>query len=222
MTEPSYHPAVVLANRDLRAARRYGVTFGVLFTLALPAMLGDLVGAFADSAESFTYFDTSTERLRHAFGAYVLVASGLAFLGFTVHASAGFVEDAGTNANVRMAGLSAGVFAASVGLAAAALATVSLSIGFGQIFGDPGIQDGKELLPQLGYVILAVPAALSAAFAIWLLARLGSRSGKWPRWLTTAGHVVAALQLASFYTLPMLLVPLWVVAASISVRERPV
>jgi hypothetical protein len=217
---PATMRAVALASPHLRAARLNGVIFVALFTLALTAMLGDLVGAFADSAESFTaYFDTSAGRLRHALGAYLLVASGLAFLGFAVHASAGFVDVPEAKADVRMVGLVAAVFVALVGLAAAALATVSLSVGFGQIFGDPGIQDGQELLPQLGYVILAVPAALSAAFAIWLLARLGSRTARWPRGVTTAGYVVALLQLLSFYTLPMLLLPLWVVAASISFRE---
>lgn len=185
-------------------------------------MLGELIGAFADSAESFpAYFDTSAERLRHALGAYLLVASGLAFLRFTVHASASFIKAPEADAHVRTVGLMAAVFAALVGLAAAALATVSLSVGFGQIFGDPGIQDGEELLPQMGYVILAVPAALSAGLAIWLLARLGSRSAMWPRWVTTAGYVVAALQLLSFYFLPMFLLPLWVLVASISFRERP-
>jgi len=162
-----------LANRHLRAARLYGVSFVALFTLALTALLGQLVGAFADSAESFNpYFDSTLERLQHGLGAYLLVASGLAFLGFAVRATAGLVEASAANTEVQTAGYVAAVFASLVGVAAAALATVSLSIGFGQITGDPGIRDGEELLPQLGYVVLAVPAAVSAAFSIWLLARL--------------------------------------------------
>jgi hypothetical protein len=213
---------VTLANRHLRAARLYGVSFVALFTLALTVLLGQLFGAFAESAESFTpYFDTTLERLQHGLGAYLLVASGLAFLGFAVRATAGLVEASGANTEVQMASFVAAVFASLVGVAAAALATVSLSIGFGQITGDPGIRDGEELLPQLGYVVLAVPAAVSAAFSIWLLARLGSQTAKWPRWVTTAGYVVAVLQLFSFYSLPLFLLPLWVLAASISFRESP-
>ena len=46
------------------------------------ALLGDLVGAFADASASFTYFDSSIERLRHAVGTYLLTASGLVFMTF--------------------------------------------------------------------------------------------------------------------------------------------
>jgi hypothetical protein len=211
---------VTLANRHFRAARLYGVSFAALFTLALTALLGQLFGAFADSAEPFTpYFDTTLERLQHGLGAYLLVASGLAFLGFAVCATAGLVEPRIPKSR----------WQASQPLSSPAWSVLllrrwrrfSLSIGFGQIAGDPGIRDGEELLPQLGYVVLAVPAAVSAAFSIWLLARLGSQTARWPRWVTTAGYVVAVLQLFSFYSLPLFLLPLWVLAASISFRESP-
>ena len=117
----------------------------MLFTVAMTALLGELFGAFADSAESFTpYFDSSAQRIRHAVGAYLLAASGMAFLAFAVTstASAGGVRDHLTT-EVRLARLAAAVFAALVGVAAAALATVSLSVGFGQITGDPGIREGQ-------------------------------------------------------------------------------
>jgi hypothetical protein len=210
---------VAAAESHVRAARVWGIAFAVLFSVALTALLGELVGAFADSAASFTpYFDSSAERLRHAVGAYALAASGLCFLGFAVTSTAGAVGERDLSAGVQTARLSAGVFAALVGVAAAAMATVSLSVGFGRITGDPGIRDGQELLPQLGYVLITVPAALSAAVAIWLLARLGERTGALPRWGTTSGYVVGAAQLLSFYTLPLLLLPLWVLAASFGVR----
>jgi hypothetical protein len=205
----------------VRGARGYGIAFAVLFSLALTALLGDLVGAFADSAASFPlYFDSSAERLRHAAGAYALAASGLCFLGFAVTSTAGAGGDPDVSTGVQAARLSAGVFAALVGVAAAALATVSLSVGFGRITGDPGIRDGQELLPQLGYVLITVPAAMSAAVAIWLVARIGARTAALPRWVTTSGYVVASAQLLSFYTLPLLLLPLWVLGASLGLREQ--
>ncbi|MGH8893645.1 MAG: hypothetical protein ACRDWY_10140 [Actinomycetes bacterium] len=205
---------------DLRAARGYGIGFAVLFTLALTVLLGELVGAFADDAESFPpYFDTAPERLRHALGAYLLVGSGLAFLAFTVRATAGADDDSATATDARTARLAAAVFAALVGLASAALATVSLSVGFGQVTGDPGIREAQELLPQLGYVVLMVPAALSAALAVWLVARLGARTATMPEWVAASGYVVAAAQLLSFYSLPLALLPLWVLTASLAPRR---
>jgi hypothetical protein len=66
------------------------VSFVALFTLSLTALLGQLIGAFAYSAVAVTqYFDTTLERLQHGLGAYLLAASGLAFLGFAVRATAG-------------------------------------------------------------------------------------------------------------------------------------
>ncbi len=218
----TYDQAVSVGDRRVCPARLYGIGFVVLFTVALTALLGELFGAFADSAESFTpYFDSSAQRIRHGLGAYLLAASGIAFLAFAVTstASAGGVLDLASE--VRIARLAAAVFAAVVGIAAAALATVSLSVGFGQITGDPGIRDGQELLPQLGYVLIVVPGALSAALTIWLIARVGARTAALPRWVTIGGYIAAAALLLSFYTLPLLLLPLWVVAASIGLREPP-
>lgn len=170
--EPAtYDQAMSVAQPDPRGVRFFGIGIAVLFTVALTALLGELVGAFADSPASFIpYFDSVEERLRHASGAYFLAGSGLAFMAFTVRGTSSF-ETSDTRTDARVACLAAAVFAALVGLGAAALATVSLSLGFGQITGDPGIRETQELLPQLGYVVLFVPAALSAALVILLMAR---------------------------------------------------
>lgn len=205
-------------DRDDRAARLLGIGFAVLFTVASTALLGELVGAFADASASFTYFDTSVERLRHAVGAYLLTASGLIFLAFAVRMTSTF-EVADPDSDGRTARLAAAVFAALVGLAAAAFATVSLSVGFGQITGDPGIQEAQELLPQLGYVVLFVPAALAGGHATFLITRGASRTSQLPRWMIGAGYLAAAAQLFSFYTLPLLLLPLWVLGVSITLRS---
>ena len=202
------------ADSDARAGTRSGVAFAVLFPTALTVLLGDLVGAFADSPTTFTYFDDSAGRLRHALGAVVLTAAGLSFMSFVVHVTT--ASDAtGPDAEGRVARHSAAVFAALVGLAAAAFATVSLSIGFGRITGDPGIQATQELLPQLGYVVLFVPAALSAGLTVLLVTRSAARASLIPRWLVGAGYLTAAAQLFSFYALPLVLLPLWVLGAAV-------
>jgi hypothetical protein len=195
-----------------RATRVTGIGFAVMFVVALTALLGDLYGAFADSAETFPpYFDSTADRLRHALGVYVLSGAGLAFLAFVV-----LVNAASPNAAAsRIADLAAAGFAALLGVAAAAFGTVSLSVAFGEMTGDPGVQRGVELLPQLGYVLVTVPAALSAALAIWLTARAGDRTPGLPRPLVVAGYVVALAQLLSFYTLPLVLLPAWVLGVSV-------
>jgi hypothetical protein len=43
-----------MTERDDRAVRLLGIGFAVLFTVASTALLGELVGAFADAPASFT------------------------------------------------------------------------------------------------------------------------------------------------------------------------
>jgi len=205
---------------DTRLAAGFGIGFVVLFTVGLTALLGDLVGGFADAASSFnSYFDDASERRRQALGGYFLAGSGIAFLGFVVSAAR---ADDDNRTVAQAACLSAAVFAAVVGVSAGAFATVAVSIGFGEITGDPGIQEGWDILPSLGYVLLAVPAALSGAVAISLLALDTARASRLPGWITAAAYPVALAQLLSIFTLPLALLPLWVLAASLSLaRRRP-
>jgi hypothetical protein len=202
-------------DRDVRVARILGLSFVALFTLATTVLLRDLVGLFADPAADFpAHFDTTSERVRHALGAYALTAGGLAFVGFALKLTAAGEP----HLRAQGARLTAAIFAGLAGLAAAALATVPLSISFGQIVGDPGIRDAQEILPQLGYVVLMVPAAIAAACSIWLMTQVASRTAALPPWVLVAGYVAAVAQLFSFYTLPLLLVPLWVLVTSLTLK----
>ena len=202
---------------DTRALRLLSVSFAVLFTVAV-ALFGDLIGAFADASSSFSYFDTSGERVRHAAGAYLLIFSGLLFVAFAVRMTGSRKAPTSRSTDLLLARASATAFSALVGVAASAFATVSLSVEFGRLTGDPGIEQGRALLPQLGYVVLFLPAALCAGATIALLVRGAATTRQLPVWLIAAGYVVASAQLFSFFTLPLILVPLWVLAAGIFVR----
>ena len=210
-------------SAGLRTTRLLGIGFAVLFTVALSTLLlGDLIGAFADAAATFaTHVDSSGELWQHAVGALLLCGSGLVFMGFVagVSDSLSRLGSGDPWPGTRSARAVATVFAAQAGVAAAALATVSLSVGFGRITGDPGIQEARHVLPQLGYVVLFVPAALTAGLAVVLLARSASRGSALPGWVVVAGYVAGAAQLAGILTLPLLLLPLWVLLASLTLRR---
>ena len=209
----------MVPESSLRWVRVSGVSFAVLFTIALTIGLGDLVGAFADAGTSFpAFFDQRVERVRHSGATYLLVGSGFAFAMFAVTLSRASIGGSGAALKVAVV-VMAGVFTTLVCVAAAALATVSMSIGFGTITGDPGIRQGQDLLPQLGYVLLTVPSALAGGVTVWLLAGSAGRVHVLPRPLVIAGQLTALAQLFAFYSLPMVLLPLWVLLASLAARS---
>ena len=191
--------------------RRAAVAFGLLLPLGV-LLLGDLVGAFADAAASFDYFDGTAARVRHFVGAGALAAAGLAFVVLVVHATH---DEPAPRARLAQSG--AVVFAALLGVSGAAFATVSFSIQFGRLTGDPGIEQGRDLLPQLGYVLLFGPAALVGGAVVVVLARSLQRAGLIPTWLAWAGYGAAGAQLFAIFSLPLGLLSLWSLAVGLTV-----
>ena len=83
---------------------------------------------------------------------------------------------------------------------------------------DPAIQnaDVARFLPELGYPLLLIGAMLSLASVIAICTVVARRGVALPRWLGYAGWLaVAGAVLAVAFT-PMILVPLWVLAVSIT------
>jgi hypothetical protein len=139
--------------------------------------LGALVGSFADPDRVF--FDRYAEgnnRVRDIAGTYLLALGGLAFVWF-VHALSR--EARGSRVPLLVTGSLA---AGGMILAAVAWATVPLSLWFGSLVDDPGLQEGQAVLPQFGHVALAMGGILPAAVFIILAART---PGLVPTWLGT-------------------------------------
>ena len=194
---------------------RAGSVFVVLFVGSF-VLLGELVGSFADSDAQFvTIFSHSGDRLGFVAGSVLLLLAGLAFAWFADAVS----REAGEN---RPALLITGVAAAGgMIVAALAFATVPLSIQFGSLTGDPGLESGQAVLPQLGYVAFGLGAMIPAGIFIAIAART---PGLLPRWLAVSSYPVAVLvALTAFLFMPFVLFVLWVVAASVAIsrRQRP-
>jgi len=194
---------------------RPGSVFVVLFVGSV-VLLGELVGSFADSDAQFvTLFSDSGNRIGYIAGSVLLVLAGLAFVWFAHALSC----DAGSH---RAALLITGAAAASgMIVAALAFATVPLSIQFGSLTGDPGLEAGQAVLPQFGYVAFGLGAMIPAGIFIAIAART---PGLLPRWLAVSSYPVAVLvALTAFLFMPFVLFVLWVVAASVAIsrRQRP-
>ena len=145
---------------------RAGTVFAVLFFVSLAA-LGELLGSFADADRVFVgHFADGANRARDIIGSILLVLAGWLMLWFVIELSAER-EDHRVSL-VATAALSAG----GMITAGLALATVPLSIVFGDLFDDPGLGVGQAVLPQFGSVALEVGAMPAAAAFVALVARI--------------------------------------------------
>ena len=197
-----------LSALEARSAARPGAVFVVLFVAAFVVAVGELVGTFADPDLVFAErFEDGGTRARDIAGSYLLALAGIAFAWF----ASAVGRDA---AAVRLPLLLSGsAVAGGMLLAAVAWATVPLSRAFGALVDDPGLREGQAVLPQFGWVALAMGAMLPAAVFIVLVART---PGLVPGWLSVASYPAAALVAvtALLFFLSLVVFLAWVVAVA--------
>ena len=192
---------------------RAGLVFIVLFVGAILVS-----GYFLDFAAPDRFFierfQDAGARVRDVGGAYLLALAGLAFAWF----ARGFADSAKRHGEIlRFTG-----YAATGGmlLAAVAAATTPMSVWFGALVNDPGIEQGQGVLPQFAYVAFAMGALLPTGIFIVTAAR---SPGLLPRWLAIASYPVGVLVAVAAVTWnSMVLFPLWMIAVVIISRGRPV
>ena len=170
-------------ERFQRVAARAGAAFVVLFIVAFAVSLGTLVGAFADPDREFVaHFASDANQIRDVAGSFLLLLAGLAF--------AWFVDALSRGSGDRRALLLITGCAAAGGMIVAAIAwaTVPLSLWFGSLVDDPGLEEGQAVLPQFGWAALGVGSMLPAAVFVVLVART---PGLVPRWLSVLSYPIA-------------------------------
>jgi hypothetical protein len=204
----------------LPALSGFGAGISILAGIGL---LSELLGAFGDPDSTFVaHFADSDNRAPTILGSTLLFLGALLLLPFMTGLSDRLAEPA-TTALTTVRSLT-GVAVALVCVAAAMLMTVDLSRLFADLF-DEEMQplDGVHaaIPPQLGYVVLLLAAAylFAAVVAILSLTRLRMNG---PRdlagWL---GVLTAVLLLLSPAVTPFLLLPIWVIAWSVTLWRAP-
>lgn len=211
------------ANRGRgRSVPAAGVLCAVLF-LGGGLLIGDLAGSFADSDPQFVdVHESAGNRVRFIVGGYALSASAIAFIWFAV----GLSQRLGTRTNqaiVSTARISAAVFAAVLLVSAASFMTVAASITFGELFDDRGqFATGKSTLPQLGYVLFNLAGTLAGASTIVAFSMLIKGARRSDKLIRRGGYVAAALlPLSGVMSLFLVLLPIWIIATSLTLGRRP-
>ena len=102
-------------------------------------------------------------------------------------------------------------------VAGAAFLTVPASLLLGDWLGDPGIVTAQPVLPSFGYIMLVVGSAIPAA----ALMVATTRFTEFPTWLNWSTVIAAVLLAATAQSvISMVLLPIWVAAASLVARSR--
>ena len=107
------------------------------------------------------------------------------------------------------------VFVALLLGATAALVTVPFALVFGELYDTRVLESGKALLPQLGFVLLAIYAMWAAAVMVATTTVSAGRSGLLPRWICRVGFVASGLLvMVGPSGLGLFVLPAWVALIS--------
>lgn len=191
-----------------------GILFALLYFAGL-VPLGELLGSFGDPDATFVaFFDKDSNRVGTLVGGVVLALGVLSFLWFLSHLRLATMEPGPLPSLVTGAGVT---FVALLLVGTASLITVPYSRTFGGAYGDSSILVGSEaLLPQLGYVLVAVFGMWAFAAVIVAVTVSARRSGTFPRWLVRVGFASAAfVSLLGSSVMGLLGVPVWTLCVSI-------
>lgn len=193
----------------MTSTTRAGGLFVTLFVGAFVLSLGELLGSFADGDHVFVErFADEVTRIRDIAASYLLALAALVFAWFSREVAG---RSDSHRAALKLTGYSA---AGGMLVAAVAAATTPMSIWFGALVDDPGIEVGVGVLPQFAYVALTLGALLPAGVFIITAARSDELM---PRWLVFVSYPVGVLiAFSALAFMPLFLFPIWMLAFVVS------
>ena len=185
-----------------------GTTFAVSFIAA--TLVLDVAG-HDDSEQALNdFYNGSGGRMQVIVGSYLLVLSGLSFLAFVPLLSR---LSKRTDSLLSTVAISSAAVASALLLASAAAHSPSY-VAYAELFDEPDSELSRGVIPHiaLSLQIFAMIAAGASVFAVCLMAR---ESGGLPAWVVWTGFAAAALALLGMFYMPMFVLPLWALAASV-------
>src|SRR6476469_2357775 len=191
-----------------------GLLAAVTFVVGL-IFVSDSPNDNATDAQVLAWYAKHSHRLGIVVGAFILAFCGLFVLWFAaglrqrLRAAEG---PGGRLANVALGG--AILFVGMLWAGAAALAASPAAEAFGS---TPNLQvaDVARFLPAAGFVAILIFGAFGAIALIDATAIVTMRTGVLPRWLALLGFVATVALLFGVVFLPMIALPIWLIAASV-------
>ena len=212
--DPTSTDSILPLTSEVRARGWSAIGFAVLYVAGL-APLGDLLGSFGDHDATFAdFFASDSNRIGAVLGGVGMAFAGLAFLWFLSNLHSSVDRPGPLPRLVTAAGTT---FVVLLFTGTAALVTVPYARTFGGAYGEDSVlRSGEALLPQLGYVLLAVLAMWTAAVFILATSLAARANGTFPRWLVRLGFGAAVFVfLLGSSVMGLLGVPVWAFAVGI-------
>lgn len=191
-----------------------GIAFAALYIAGF-VPLGDLLGSFGDSDQTFkVFFASDSNRAGVLLGGLVVALAGLTFLWFLSNLRLS-IEGSGPLPGVVSSAGTAFVILLLVG--SAALITVPFARIFGEALDTESILVASEpLLPQFGYVLLTVFGMWAAAAMILAVTLAARARSLFPRWLVRLGFATSVFVfLLGPSVMGLLGVPVWALAVGL-------
>jgi hypothetical protein len=194
---------------------RFGALSALFFSILLlvGAALLDLPGHDDDDQRLTAFYGDAGNRLRVVLGAYALALAGISFLGFGAALTVRAERRGAPMILTRLMLLSCAVAAVLLtGVGAAQGPTYALSIS---AFDEPESQLTRATIPHIGYSLLLVSTLAASAF-IGVTAAAVRVTAMLREWVVWSGFVAAGLLLFSIFFMPMIALPVWVLAVGTS------
>jgi hypothetical protein len=191
------------------------VLFAVLFVVGVVSAGGASDTENKTNAEILQTF--SDEKAGAVASGYLLVLAGLLFLpvawGALRRVGSGLTE-----LSENVARSAAILFVGLMMVSGIVFASLAGAVVFGGL-DDPPVAFIKYI-PQMGFGLLLIAAALPAALFLVIVAIAGQASRTIPRWFARLTYVTAAAMLVAVAFIPMVMLPVWALGASVALRAR--
>lgn len=197
-----------------------GVVFAVTFVAGIMLAAGNGDTKPSDEAV-LKWWSDSGNQTTVLIGAYLLAISAVAFIWLIASVRGRLIAGGGTRGQLDVVVLMAGTaFAAMLlaGLAALAGPAGAAKFGSTDIPRDPDI---LRQIPQIGFALVLVGGGWAASLCIAAVSVCILGTGGFARWLGWLGLVCAFVLLFGAMFIPMIVLPIWALAASVQLWRRP-
>jgi hypothetical protein len=196
-----------------------GVLFAILFVVGV-LLVSDVPSGGASTDEFADYFADSARHVRQIVGYLMVVIGGLLLLLFASHLRSLLREaegEPGTLSNFMI--ICAAVFVAVLYVGSAAAAIAAAAIQFGDV--PPRVAaDVGRFVPQMGFTIMFVGGAFAAIGVVLSTSLIVLNAKILPSWTAWLGFSAAVFLLLSFWVIPLIAFPIWVIGLAVAMLRR--